>query len=177
MRSWQTGFVLGVASNSTVGGTVIQYQTDTDQLAQKWAIDPVTTTTFLVRNLNSDMCINVVGTGANGEIQQRPCDSRWDEQIFQPGGLEQARPLQHQERRSRQVLPARLDRRQLQRLSLHLHAHERLPVDLVRRPLTSRPTTPESVTTACARVTPCGRLPGRSSRVWRVASAVSRFAP
>ncbi|MER7707690.1 RICIN domain-containing protein [Kitasatospora sp. NPDC097605] len=82
IRSWQTGFVLGAASNSTVGGTVIQYQTDTDQLAQKWAIDPVTTTTFLVHNLNSDMCMNVVGTGANGEIQQRPCDSRWDEQIF-----------------------------------------------------------------------------------------------
>ncbi|WP_238545481.1 MULTISPECIES: RICIN domain-containing protein [Streptomyces] len=82
IRNWQTGFVLGVAGNSTVGGTSIQYQTDTNELAQKWAIDPVTSGTFLLRNLNSDMCVTAVGGGGSEPLQQRPCDPRWDEQIF-----------------------------------------------------------------------------------------------
>ncbi|MFB8039273.1 RICIN domain-containing protein [Streptomyces sp. NPDC056004] len=82
VRNWQTGFVLGVGGNSTVGGAEIQYQSDTDALAQKWAIDPVTSDTFLLRNLNSDMCVTAVGGGASEALQQRPCDSRWDEQIF-----------------------------------------------------------------------------------------------
>ncbi|MEU0634329.1 RICIN domain-containing protein, partial [Streptomyces sp. NPDC005989] len=82
VRNWLTGAVLGVAGNSTVGGAEIQYQVDTDNLAQKWAIDPVTSTTFLLRNLNSDMCVTAVGGGDNEALQQRPCDVRWDEQIF-----------------------------------------------------------------------------------------------
>ncbi|MFF0296334.1 RICIN domain-containing protein [Kitasatospora sp. NPDC004614] len=83
IRNWQTGAVLGVAGNSTVGGALLQYQSDTGDLAQKWAIDPVTSNTFLLRNLNSDMCVTVLGTSTNGsEVQQRPCDSRWDEQTF-----------------------------------------------------------------------------------------------
>ncbi|MGW2088611.1 RICIN domain-containing protein [Streptomyces sp. NPDC001880] len=82
VRNWQTGYVLGVAGNSTVGGAQIHYEVDTDNLAQKWAIDPVTSTTFLLRNLNSDMCVTAVGGGASEALQQRPCDSRWDEQIF-----------------------------------------------------------------------------------------------
>jgi hypothetical protein len=82
IRSWQTGAVLGVAGNSTVGGTQIQYQTDTDDLAQKWAIEPVTNTTFLLRNLHSDMCVTAVGGGETEALQQRPCDPRWDEQLF-----------------------------------------------------------------------------------------------
>ncbi|MGK4582480.1 RICIN domain-containing protein [Kitasatospora sp. HPMI-4] len=81
VRNWQSGFVLGVAGNSTVGGEGIQYQTDTNDLAQKWAIDPVTTTTFLLRNLNSDMCITAVNSNGDA-LQQRPCDPRWSEQIF-----------------------------------------------------------------------------------------------
>ncbi|MFI9630211.1 RICIN domain-containing protein [Streptomyces sp. NPDC052042] len=82
VRNWQTGYVLGVAGNSTVGGAQIQYQQDTGDLAQKWAIDPVTSSTFLLRNLNSDMCVTAVGGGSTEALQQRPCDSRWDEQIF-----------------------------------------------------------------------------------------------
>ncbi|MFB6713498.1 MULTISPECIES: RICIN domain-containing protein [unclassified Streptomyces] len=82
VRNWQTGFVLGVAGGSTVGGAQIQYEADTDNLAQKWAIDPVTSSTFLLRNLNSDMCVTAVGGGATEALQQRPCDPRWDEQIF-----------------------------------------------------------------------------------------------
>ncbi|MFD7498017.1 RICIN domain-containing protein [Streptomyces sp. NPDC059832] len=82
VRNWQTGFVLGVAGNSTVGGAEVQYQADTDNLAQKWAIDPVTSSTFLLRNLNSDMCVTAVGGGNTEALQQRPCDPRWDEQIF-----------------------------------------------------------------------------------------------
>ncbi|MFE4328990.1 RICIN domain-containing protein [Streptomyces sp. NPDC056831] len=82
VRNWQTSFVLGVAGNSTVGGAEVQYQADTGDLAQKWAIDPVTSSTFLLRNLNSDMCVTAVGGGDNEALQQRPCDSRWDEQIF-----------------------------------------------------------------------------------------------
>ncbi|MFJ7497979.1 RICIN domain-containing protein [Streptomyces sp. NPDC097727] len=81
VRNWQTGFVLGVAGNSTVGGAQILYQTDTDDLAQKWAIDPVTSSTFMLRNLNSDMCVTAVTT-QSAVFQQRPCDARWDEQIF-----------------------------------------------------------------------------------------------
>ncbi|MFD0344755.1 RICIN domain-containing protein [Streptomyces sp. NPDC127117] len=82
VRNWQTGFVLGVAGNSTVGGAEVQYQADTDNLAQKWAIDPVTSSTFLLRNLNSDMCVTTVGGSDSEALQQRPRDSRWDEQIF-----------------------------------------------------------------------------------------------
>ncbi|MFE7395196.1 RICIN domain-containing protein [Streptomyces sp. NPDC057557] len=82
VRNWQTGFVLGVAGNSTVGGAEVQYQADTDNLAQKWAIDPVTSSTFMLRNLNSDMCVTAVGGGGSEALQQRPCDPRWDEQIF-----------------------------------------------------------------------------------------------
>ncbi|MEU0840088.1 RICIN domain-containing protein [Streptomyces sp. NPDC005962] len=82
VRNWQAGFVLGVAGNSTVGGAQIQYQDDTNDLAQKWAIDPVTRDTFLLRNLNSDMCVTAVGGGDSEALQQRPCDSRWEEQIF-----------------------------------------------------------------------------------------------
>ncbi|MFF1417490.1 RICIN domain-containing protein [Streptomyces sp. NPDC058280] len=82
VRNWQTGFVLGVAGNSTVGGAEVQYQADTGDLAQKWAVDPVTSSTFLLRNLNSDMCVTAVGGGDLEALQQRPCDSRWDEQIF-----------------------------------------------------------------------------------------------
>ncbi|MFE7311161.1 RICIN domain-containing protein [Streptomyces sp. NPDC057546] len=82
VRNWNTGFVLGVAGNSTVGGAEVQYQADTDNLAQKWAIDPVTSTTFLLRNLNSDMCVTAVNGADLEALQQRPCDSRWDEQIF-----------------------------------------------------------------------------------------------
>ncbi|MFB6717622.1 MULTISPECIES: RICIN domain-containing protein [unclassified Streptomyces] len=82
VRNWLTGYVLGVAGSSTVGGAQIQYQADTDDLAQKWAIDPVTSSTFLLRNLNSDMCVTAVGGGASEALQQRPCDPRWDEQIF-----------------------------------------------------------------------------------------------
>ncbi|MGC4998403.1 RICIN domain-containing protein [Streptomyces sp. DT195] len=81
VRNWQTGLVLGVAGNSTAGGAQIQYQNDTDELAQKWAVDPVTRDTFVLRNLNSDMCVTAVGTGSEA-FQQRPCDPRWDEQIF-----------------------------------------------------------------------------------------------
>ncbi|MEU2133124.1 hypothetical protein [Streptomyces sp. NPDC018352] len=33
VRNWQTGFVLGVATNSTVGGARIQYQNGTDDQA------------------------------------------------------------------------------------------------------------------------------------------------
>ncbi|WP_230992738.1 RICIN domain-containing protein [Streptomyces endocoffeicus] len=82
VRAWQSGHVLGVAGNSTVGGATVQYQTDTDDLAQKWAIDPVTTNTFMLRNLNSDMCVTAVDGGATEALQQRPCDSRWQEQTF-----------------------------------------------------------------------------------------------
>ncbi|MFD5505816.1 RICIN domain-containing protein [Streptomyces sp. NPDC127061] len=82
VRTWQTGFVLGVAGNSTVGGAQVQYQADTGDLAQKWAIDPVTNDTFLLRNLNSDMCVTAVGGGDTEAIEQRPCDSRWAEQTF-----------------------------------------------------------------------------------------------
>ncbi|MFI6730376.1 RICIN domain-containing protein [Streptomyces sp. R-74717] len=82
VRNWQTGLVLGVAGNSTVGGAEVQYQADTGDLTQKWAIDPVTSSTFLLRNLNSDMCVTAVGGGDLEALQQRPCDSRWDEQIF-----------------------------------------------------------------------------------------------
>jgi hypothetical protein len=82
IRNWQTGYVLGVAGNSTVGGAQIQYQTDTDDLAQKWAVDPVTSNTFLLRNLNSDMCVTALGGGNTEALQQRPCDPRWAEQIF-----------------------------------------------------------------------------------------------
>lgn len=82
VRNWQTGHVLGVAGGSTVGGAQIQYQVDTDDLAQKWAIDPVTSSTFMLRNLNSDMCVTAVGGGDAEALQQRPCDARWDEQIF-----------------------------------------------------------------------------------------------
>ncbi|MFF1644505.1 RICIN domain-containing protein [Streptomyces sp. NPDC058240] len=81
VRNWQTGFVLGVAGNSMVGGAEVQYQADTGDLAQKWAIDPVTSSTFMLRNLNSDMCVTAVG-GSGETLQQRPCDPRWDEQIF-----------------------------------------------------------------------------------------------
>ncbi|MFB6879137.1 RICIN domain-containing protein [Streptomyces sp. NPDC056323] len=49
---------------------------------EKWAIDPVTSTTFLLRNLNSDMCVTAVNGADLEALQQRPCDSRWDEQIF-----------------------------------------------------------------------------------------------
>ncbi|MEU0809829.1 RICIN domain-containing protein [Streptomyces sp. NPDC005970] len=82
VRSWQAGHVLGVAGNSTVGGAEVQYQTDTNDLAQKWAIDPVTRDTFLLRNLNSDMCVTAVAGGDTEALQQRPCDTRWDEQTF-----------------------------------------------------------------------------------------------
>ncbi|MEU0839847.1 RICIN domain-containing protein [Streptomyces sp. NPDC005962] len=82
VRAWQSGYVLGVAGNSTVGGATVQYQTDTDDLAQKWAIDPVTSDTFMLRNLNSDMCVTAVDGGATEALQQRPCDSRWQEQTF-----------------------------------------------------------------------------------------------
>ncbi|MFI9786818.1 RICIN domain-containing protein [Kitasatospora sp. NPDC051984] len=80
IRTYQTGWVLGVTNN--VGGSSVLYQFDTDDLSQKWAVGPVSTTTFLLRNLSSDMCITAV-TGAAGEaLQQRPCDPRWDEQVF-----------------------------------------------------------------------------------------------
>ncbi|MFJ5720265.1 RICIN domain-containing protein [Streptomyces sp. NPDC093149] len=82
VRNWQSGFVLGVAGGSTVGGAQVQYEVDTDNLAQKWAIDPVTSSTFMLRNLNSDMCVTAVGGGDAEALQQRPCDARWDEQIF-----------------------------------------------------------------------------------------------
>ncbi|MFI5672761.1 RICIN domain-containing protein [Streptomyces sp. NPDC051704] len=82
IRNWQTGFVLGVAANSTAGGAQVHYQAESDHLAQKWAIDPVTSTTFMLRNLNSDMCITAVAGGDTESLQQRPCDSRWGEQIF-----------------------------------------------------------------------------------------------
>ncbi|MGW3466214.1 RICIN domain-containing protein [Streptomyces olivaceoviridis] len=82
VRNWQTGFVLGVAASSTVGGAAIQYQSDTDELAQKWAVDPVSKTTFVLRNLNSDMCITALTGGDAEALQQRPCDPRWDEQVF-----------------------------------------------------------------------------------------------
>ncbi|WP_030561760.1 RICIN domain-containing protein [Streptomyces aureocirculatus] len=82
IRSWQLGHVLGVAGNSTVGGAQIQYQNDTDDLSQKWAVEPVSNTTFMLRNLHSDMCVTAVSGGDAEAIQQRPCDSRWDEQIF-----------------------------------------------------------------------------------------------
>ncbi|WP_432587527.1 RICIN domain-containing protein [Streptomyces sp. HD1123-B1] len=82
VRAWQSGFVLGVAGNSTVGGAEVQYQVDTNDLAQKWAIDPVTRDTFMLRNLNSDMCVTAVGGGGTEALQQRPCDSRWEEQTF-----------------------------------------------------------------------------------------------
>lgn len=82
VRSWQAGHVLGVAGNSTVGGAEVQYQTDTNDLAQKWAIDPVTRDTFLLRNLNSDMCVTAVAGGDTEALQQRPCDPRWEEQTF-----------------------------------------------------------------------------------------------
>ncbi|MFF3734984.1 RICIN domain-containing protein [Streptomyces sp. NPDC002476] len=82
VRNWQTGLVLGVATNSTVGGAQIQYQNDTEELAQKWAVDPVTSTTFVLRNLNSDMCATALGGGDTEALQQRPCDPRWDEQVF-----------------------------------------------------------------------------------------------
>ncbi|MCP9211517.1 RICIN domain-containing protein [Streptomyces sp. NEAU-Y11] len=82
VRNWQTGYVLGVAGNSTVGGAEVQYQADTNDLAQKWAIDPVTRDTFLLRNLNSDMCVTAVAGGDTEPLQQRPCDSRWEEQTF-----------------------------------------------------------------------------------------------
>ncbi|MFE4329003.1 RICIN domain-containing protein [Streptomyces sp. NPDC056831] len=82
VRNWMTGYVLGVAGNSTVGGAEVQYQSDTGDLAQKWAIDPVTSSTFMLRNLNSDMCVTAVSGGDTEALQQRPCDPRWDEQIF-----------------------------------------------------------------------------------------------
>ncbi|MFE7113783.1 RICIN domain-containing protein [Streptomyces sp. NPDC057575] len=82
VRNWQSGYVLGVAGGSTVGGAQIQYEVDNDSLSQKWAIDPVTSSTFLLRNLNSDMCVTAVGGGSTEALQQRPCDARWDEQIF-----------------------------------------------------------------------------------------------
>lgn len=82
VRNWQTGYILGVAGNSTVGGAEIQYQVDTNDLAQKWAIDPVTRDTFLLRNLNSDMCVTAVAGGDTEALQQRPCDPRWEEQTF-----------------------------------------------------------------------------------------------
>ncbi|MET8739955.1 RICIN domain-containing protein [Streptomyces sp. NPDC004728] len=82
VRNWQSGYVLGVAANSTVGGAQVQYEVDTDNLAQKWAIDPVTSDTFMLRNLNSDMCVTAVGGADTEALQQRPCDARWDEQIF-----------------------------------------------------------------------------------------------
>ncbi|MFE5095822.1 RICIN domain-containing protein [Streptomyces sp. NPDC056638] len=82
VRNWHTGYVLGVAGGSTVGGAQVQYEVDTDNLAQKWAIDPVTSSTFLLRNLNSDMCVTSVSGGGTEALQQRPCDPRWDEQIF-----------------------------------------------------------------------------------------------
>ncbi|MCI0386738.1 RICIN domain-containing protein [Streptomyces sp. CNQ085] len=82
VRNWQSGFVLGVAGNSTAGGAQIQYQSDTEDLAQKWAIEPVTGTTFLLRNLHSDMCVTAVDGGDTEALQQRPCDSRWREQTF-----------------------------------------------------------------------------------------------
>lgn len=82
IRTWQNGTVLGVAGNSTVGGAQIQYQNDTEELAQKWAIDPVTTDTFMLRNLNSDMCVTAVSGADSEALQQRPCDPRWEEQTF-----------------------------------------------------------------------------------------------
>ncbi|MFD7621866.1 RICIN domain-containing protein [Streptomyces sp. NPDC059802] len=82
VRAWASGLVLGVASNSTVGAAQLQYQTDTDALAQKWAIDPVTSTTFLLRNLNSDMCVTAMSGSTADALQQRPCDPRWEEQTF-----------------------------------------------------------------------------------------------
>ncbi|MET8563529.1 RICIN domain-containing protein [Streptomyces flaveolus] len=81
VRNWNSGFVLGVAGNATTGHAQITYQTDTDDLAQKWAIDPVTSDTFMLRNLNSDMCITALNNSATG-IVQRPCDPRWDEQVW-----------------------------------------------------------------------------------------------
>ncbi|MFD3682771.1 RICIN domain-containing protein [Streptomyces sp. NPDC058613] len=82
IRNWQTGLVLGVAANSTSGGAQVQYQAETDHLAQKWALDPVTNTTFMLRNLHSDMCVTAVAGGIAESLQQRPCDPRWGEQIF-----------------------------------------------------------------------------------------------
>lgn len=82
VRNWQTGFVLSVAGGSTVGGAQIHYQTDTDDLSQFWAVEPVTTDTFLLRNLNSDMCVTAIAGGASEPLQQRPCDVRWREQVF-----------------------------------------------------------------------------------------------
>ncbi|MGW7033010.1 RICIN domain-containing protein [Streptomyces xanthophaeus] len=82
IRNWQTGSVLGVAANSTAGGAQVQYQPESDHLAQKWAIDPVTSTTFMLRNLHSDMCVTALTGGDTESLQQRPCDSRWGEQIF-----------------------------------------------------------------------------------------------
>ncbi|WP_433248654.1 RICIN domain-containing protein [Streptosporangium sp. CA-135522] len=81
IRDWKSGAVLGVSGNSVVGGAGLQYQTDTNDLAQKWAIDPVTKDTFMMRNLHSDMCVTLIGGGGEA-IQQRPCDPRWEEQIF-----------------------------------------------------------------------------------------------
>jgi hypothetical protein len=82
IRSWQMGHVLGVTGNSTVGGAQIQYQDDSDALSQKWAVEPVSNTTFMLRNLHSDMCVTALNGGDAEALQQRPCDSRWDEQIF-----------------------------------------------------------------------------------------------
>ncbi|MFE7395217.1 RICIN domain-containing protein [Streptomyces sp. NPDC057557] len=93
VRNWQTGYVLGVAGSSTVGGAQVQYETDTGDLAQKWAIDPVTSNTFLLRNLNSDMCVTAVGGGQTEALQQRPCDPRWSEQIF---SMEDSKPSRYQ---------------------------------------------------------------------------------
>lgn len=81
IRDWQTASVLGVVGNSTAAGAQLQYQTDSDSLAQKWAVEPVTNTTFMLHNLNSDMCATAVNT-VSDVFQQRPCDPRWDEQIF-----------------------------------------------------------------------------------------------
>ncbi|ADI10623.1 hypothetical protein SBI_07503 [Streptomyces bingchenggensis BCW-1] len=82
VRAWASGYVLGVAGNSTVGAAQLQYQTDTDALAQKWAIDPVTRDTFMLRNLNSDMCVTAMSGSTADALQQRPCDPRWEEQAF-----------------------------------------------------------------------------------------------
>ncbi|MBC2869460.1 RICIN domain-containing protein [Streptomyces mexicanus] len=80
IRSWQSGHVLAVTD--TVGGSQVQYQTDTDALSQKWAVEPVSSSTFLLRNLSSDMCVTAIGGGDTEALQQRPCDPRWDEQLF-----------------------------------------------------------------------------------------------
>lgn len=93
VRNWQLGFVLGVAGNSTVGGAVIQYQNDTDDKAQFWAVEPVTSDTFVLRNLNSDMCVTQIGA-AGSALQQRPCDPRFEEQVFSL--IESSRPNRYQ---------------------------------------------------------------------------------